>query len=122
MSQPLDPHDVDAWNEGESEYSWGSGLFPPGISAGDGQISNQDDFGDNMKPRTNKIGDKRDNYARAVADRRTDSTDPESNRDFTALGNEDRYGKQPPLIRTKPQRNSNQLQDKEIPSKAPRSW
>ena len=100
----MDPNDLDSL-EGESEYTWGYGLFPPGIADNEGQLEHQDDFGDNLDPQTNKIGDVSDNYARAVADRRTDPTDPDSNRDFTSLGNPDRFGAQPPLVRAQPQEN-----------------
>lgn len=105
VTVPLDPNrDYD----GESEYCWGPGLFPPGIANGEGQSRQQDDFGDNLPHQTPKIGDADDNYARAVADRRTDPTDPDSNRDFETLGNPDRYGGAPPLVRAQPQPNRSQ--------------
>lgn len=109
MSRPLDPSDESIY-DGPSEYGWGAGLFPPGIANGEGQSRQQDDFGVNMIPprSRDKAGDQSDNYARAVADRRTDSTDPDSNRDFESLGNPDRFGGQPELVRAKPQPNKSQ--------------
>lgn len=98
----MDPTDI---GDGPSEYSWGPGLFPPGIADNEGQRQYQDDFGDNLIPQTQKIGDSSDNYARAVADRRTDPTDPDSNRDFESCGNPDRFGANPPLVRAETQRN-----------------
>jgi hypothetical protein len=103
MRRPLDPN---AEFDGNSEYSWGPGLFPPGIADNEGQRRQQDDFGNNLVPQTNPIGDSRDNYARAVADRRTDSTDGNSQRDFETLGNPDRYGGQPPLVQARTERNA----------------
>ena len=96
MTRPLDPN---AEFDGNSEYSWGAGIYPPGIARNEGQSRVQDDFGDNMIPQTNKIGSHNDNYARMVADRRTDPTDPDSNRDFETYGNPDRYGANPELVR-----------------------
>lgn len=119
MTQPMDPNDFDAF-EGPSEYSWGRGLFPPGIANNEGQTKLQEDFGDALP--FNKIGDARDNYARAVADRRTDSTDPDSTRDFSALGNCDRYGASPPLIREEPQPNRPAHPKGHPPAKTPRKW
>lgn len=107
MPRPLDPNS-DALYDGNSEYSWGPGMFPPGIADGEGQSRQQDDFGDNLIPRTAKIGARDDNYARAVADRRTDPTDPESNRDFECLGNPDRFGGQPPLVQAPTETNRSQ--------------
>lgn len=98
----LDPNDIP---DGPSEYSWGPGLFPPGIANNEGQSRYQDDFGDNLRPNVNSIGAHDDNYARAVADRRTDSTDPTSGRDFETAGNPDRFGAAPPLVRANPQEN-----------------
>lgn len=100
----MDPNDLDSL-EGESEYTWGKGIFPPGIAENEPQRAHQDDFGDNLYPRTNIVGDFDDNYARAVADRRTDPTDPDSGRDFNALGNPDRYGGQPALVQGETQSN-----------------
>lgn len=105
MSQPMDPNRLP---DGESEYGWGAGLFPPGIAAGEGQKKQQDDFGANMKPPVKPIGAHNDNYARAVADRRTDSTDPNSNRDFECYGNTDRYGANPALVQADTQKNVSQ--------------
>lgn len=101
----MDPNDLNSLEGEDSEYTWGYGLFPPGIADNEGQLEHQDDFGDNLDPQTNKIGDVSDNYARAVADRRTDPTDPDSNRDFNSAGNPDRFGGQPPLVRDTPQPN-----------------
>lgn len=111
MSQPLDPNDLS--DDGPSEYGWGPGLFPPGIANNEGQSRQQDDFGINMVPPRlrDKAGDASDNYARAVADRRTDPTDPESGRDFETLGNPDRFGGQPPLVRAQPQPNRSRRQE-----------
>lgn len=116
--QPLDPNNL---ADGPSEYGWGAGLFPPGIADNEGQRHPQDDFGDNLIPQTNRIGAHNDNYARMVADRRTDSLDPDSNRDFETLGNPDRYGGAPPLVRDKPQPNRSQRT--ELPQKRlERKW
>lgn len=105
MTQPLDPNNFNDADMGPSEYSWGPGMFPPGIANGEGQTLGQDDFGDNLRPQMPKPGDITDNYARAVADRRTDPTDAESTRDFEALGNPDRFGGGPKLVKAKPQPN-----------------
>jgi len=99
MTQPLDPNRA---FDGGSEYSWGRGLFPPGIANGEGQQQQQADFGEHMVPVTNPIGAHNDQYARMVADRRTDAMDEESTRDFESLGNPDRYGAAPPLVRETP--------------------
>lgn len=89
---PRDPNLTNA----ESEFGWGPGMFPPGVADTAGP-----DFGERhgirSTPTTNQ-----DNYARTVADRRTDPTDPTSERDFKALGNPDRFGAQPPLVRSRP--------------------
>lgn len=119
MKQPLDPNNLD--NPDGGEYSWGPGLFPPGIANNEGQSSAQDDFGLNMVPPTKGIGSSNDNYARAVADRRTDVTDPESNRDFETLGNVDRYGANPPLVQAKPKPNVSQHQTPPQ-NTTPRKW
>ena len=108
MSEPMDPT---CFDDGPTEYSWGAGIFPPGIADNEGQRNPQDDFGENQIPRTNPIGDVDDTWAKAVADRRTDSTDPESGRDFETYGNPDRYGAQPPLVRARPQPNISQNND-----------
>lgn len=120
MTVPMDPNDLA--DDGPTEYSWGAGNFPPGIANGEGQSRQQDDFGKNMAVQTAPIGDSQDNYARAVADRRTDPTDPESTRDFEALGNPDRYGGQPPLIRSEPQPNKSEFVDTEVPQRVERKW
>ena len=108
MSRPLDPN---AEFDGPSEYCWGTGMFPPGIADNEGQSRMQDDFGSNLYPQTNPIGAHDDNYARAVADRRTDPTDPDSNRDFETYGNPDRYGAGPALVKAEPQPNVCQRQE-----------
>lgn len=108
MTQPMDPNNLP---DGESEFGWGAGLFPPGIANNEGQTFGQDDFGANMKPPVKPIGAHNDNYARAVADRRTDSTDPNSNRDFEELGNPDRFGGAPPLVKAPVQPNISQHPD-----------
>ncbi|AYN58052.1 hypothetical protein HWB90_gp087 [Mycobacterium phage Fowlmouth] len=105
MTQPMDPND---YPDDSSEYGWGPGIFPPGIADNEGQRLKQDDFGANLPYQTEPIGDARDNYARAVADRRTDSTDPTSGRDFESLGNPDRFGAQPPLVQGQPEANKSQ--------------
>jgi hypothetical protein len=101
MSTPLDPSQLP---DGPSEYSWGKGMFEPGIADGEGQDKQQDNFGANMYP-PQYMGNSRDNYARLVADKRTDPTDPTSNRDFMSLGNPDRYGGSLPLVQAEPQPN-----------------
>ena len=118
MTQPLDPNDPSVY-DGPSEMSWGKGIFPPGIANNEGQSKPQEDFGDALN--FNKIGDARDNYARAVADRRTDTTDPGSGRDFNALGNTDRYGASPPLVREDPVPNKSQRREWP-PAQTPRKW
>ena len=109
-STPLDPNDMP---DGPSEFGWGPGMFPPGIANNEGQRHAQDDFGANMVPPRlrDKAGDQSDNYARAVADRRTDSTDPESGRDFETLGNPDRYGPAKPLVQGQTQKNVSHRQE-----------
>ena len=118
MPRPLDPN---AEFDGNSEYSWGPGLFPPGVAENEGQTGPQDDFGDNMHPQTEKVGSHNDNYARMVADRRTDPTDPDSGRDFESLGNPDRFGGNPPLVRANPERNKS-LRREPPPSRLERKW
>lgn len=97
----MNPDDIP---DGGSEYDWGPGMFPPGVADGEGQHKMQDNFGANMIPPQHE-GAINDNFARAVADRRTDPTNPESNRDFECYGNPDRYGAQPPLVQADPQAN-----------------
>ena len=103
MTNPIDPYDES--DLGASEFDYGGGMFPPGIADGEGQSRHQDDFGNNLVPGTPYIGDASDNYARAVADRRTDPTDPNSNRDFESYGNPDRFGPGDKLVKAKPQPN-----------------
>lgn len=118
MKQPMDPNNLD--NPPGGEYSFGPGLFPPGVANNEGQSASQDDFGGHMVPPT-RGGDKTDNYARAVADRRTDTTDPESGRDLNTLGNVDRYGAAPPLVYAKPQPDVSQKQDPPV-NQTVRKW
>ena len=116
----LDPLDLP---DGGSEYDYGPGMFAPGIANGEGQRRQQDDFGQNMFPPMfrDQAGHHDDNYARAVADRRTDSTDPESGRSFDTCGNTDRFGAAPPLVRADPEPNRNQRV--ELPkAKTVRRW
>lgn len=113
MSRDPSPFDIATGDDDESEFGWGAGIFPPGVAGGEGQRFQQDDFGANL-PRTTagEPGTRnRDNYARMVADKRTDSTDPESSRDFESLGNTDRYGAQPPLVRADTKPNKSQRQE-----------
>lgn len=119
MTTPMDPNNLN--NLGNSEFSWGPGLFPPGIANNEGQTKQQDDFGANMKPAVNADGATLfDNYARAVADRRTDPCDPESNRDFETLGNVDRFGANPALVQADPQPNVPDIIDI-VQNKTPRA-
>lgn len=101
--------DPDNLPDGSSEYGWGAGMFQPGIANGEGQRRQQDDFGANMYPPQDRMknGAENDNYARAVADRRTDATDPDSGRDFETAGNPDRYGAAPELVQATPEPNVN---------------
>ena len=109
MSQPLDPNDVP---EMASEYGWGPGIFQPGIAKNEGQRFGQADFGIHMVPSTAGAPSSDDNYARAVADRRTDPTSPLSTRNFECLGNPDRYGGQPPLVQAEPQPDMSENPDR----------
>lgn len=104
MTAPMDPNELE---DGPTEFDYGPGMFAPGVARNEGQRHPQDDFGQDygaygLGAQGNT---EEDNFARAVADRRTDSTDPESGRDFDSLGNPDRYGGQPPLVRAEPQPN-----------------
>jgi hypothetical protein len=113
MTQPMDPNDENLSDE--SEYGWGLGIFPPGVANNDAQRREQGDFGANYGPQglaANGLGSD-DIYAQAVADRRTDPCDPDSQRDFGALGNPDRYGANPPLVREEPQSTQSQGRDRE---------
>lgn len=122
MKPANEPHSHEIIDDDEgTEFGYGPGLFEPGIANNEGQTYPQDDFGDNLFPRTPNIGGSEDAYAQAVADRRTDTTDAESNRDFESLGNPDRYGAQPPLVRAKTQRNINRRKEIE-PSELKRKW
>ena len=119
MSAPLDP---DQPFDGPSEFSWGRGLFPPGIASNEAQANSQADFGEHMIPVTNPIGAHNDQYARMVADRRTDATDVDSARDFESLGNPDRYGAAPPLVRETPVPDVCQRQEPQPIPKVTRKW
>ena len=121
MKQPMDPASNSTF-DGPSEFCWGTGMFPPGIANNEGSTDSQDDFGLNMVPPTKGVGSINDNYARAVADRRTDVTDPNSDRSFSDLGNTDRYGAAPPLVRSKPQPNVSQRQNPPEDTFSPRKW
>lgn len=120
MSTPLDPDNLP---DGNSEYCWGEGMFPPGIANGEGQSRQQDDFGINMIPPNirEKSGAYNDNYARLVADRRTDPTDPDSGRDFETTGNPDRFGAAPPLVRADTEPNINKRYEPP-PNRLERKW
>jgi hypothetical protein len=111
MTQPMDPFNPP---DDESEYGFGPGLFPPGIANNEGQTFAQDDFGANMRPPVKPIGAHNDNYARMVADRRTDPCDPNSNRDFETCGNPDRYGGNPPLVKAPTEPNVSQREDRPL--------
>ena len=115
------PMDPDELGDGPTEFGWGGGMFPPGIAAGEGQSNGQDDFADPYPDILPKAGDESDNYARAVADRRTDPTDPDSGRDFESLGNPDRFGGQPPLVRAPAQPNQSYREPLED-QKLERKW
>lgn len=94
MTLPLDPSGA----VGESEMSWGPGLFPNKNSNfgknGSGRGSSAIPF-----PETEPIDD---NFQKAVAARRTDSTvgDETDEQMMIAEGNPDRFGAQPPLVQT----------------------
>ena len=110
---PMDPNEIDLSEE--SEYGYGLGLFPPGVANNIGQKQEQGDFGENYPTQglsANGLGSD-DIYAIAVADRRTDPVDPTSTRDFSELGNPDRYGAQPPLVREPPKSTKSQRRDRE---------
>ena len=92
MTRPMEP----GGTPGPSEYSWGAGLVNPSI------VTGQPNYGEDLP--FPEADDVHDNWAKAVADRRTDSTDVDSNRDFTTLGNPDRYGGQPALIKESPKK------------------
>jgi len=113
MSTPLDPSNLP---DGNSEYCWGSGIFPPGIASNIGQQNQQDDFGEDYPSQglqakhsggyENPItGSGPDGYALAVAARRTDTLDSDSPIDFEIEGNVDRYGPNPALVQEPPQPN-----------------
>lgn len=102
----MDPKNLDCY-DGPSEFCWGKGLVPPGVAQNEAQRRAQADFGAGYPQLESRIGSADDDWARMVADKRTDTTDPDSNRDFEVLGNQDRYGGQPAMIQepTVPNRN-----------------
>lgn len=109
---PMDPSDYGG--DGPTEFSWGAGLVPPNQNV---------DFGENYAtqglrsdPPTHD-----DIWAQAVAERRTDSTDPESMADLRELGNMDRYGKNPPLVRECEPSMESQAPEIEF-NETPRGW
>ncbi len=72
---------------GSSEMSWGEGMFPDEAKNFAG-----------IAPGTD-VTDDYDQYRSAVAERRTDSTDPTSVASLADKGNPDRFGGQPALVR-----------------------
>jgi hypothetical protein len=95
MTAPMDPNNLP---DDETEFGYGPGMFAPGVASNEGQSRIQDDFADPYKDIIPDGEGEDAIFARAVADRRTDPTDPTSGRDFETLGNPDRYGGQPPLV------------------------
>ena len=89
MTLPIDP----SAELGPSEFSHGPGLFP----------NQQSNFQAGKTPFP-EIEPGYDNYRKLVMERRVDSTvADESEEDLmVALGNPDRFGGQPPLVRTLP--------------------
>lgn len=110
MTAPLDPLNPP---DDETEFGYGPGMFAPGVANNEGQSREQGDFGENYGNQglARKGGTDEDNFARAVADRRTDPTDPDSGRDFESCGNPDRFGPQPPLVRAEPESTRSQRRD-----------
>ena len=94
MTRPMEPGST----PGASEYSWGAGMVNPTVP------TEQPNYGEDLP--FPEATDVHDNWAAAVADRRTDSTDADSNRDYSSLGNPDRYGGQPALVQEQPRRQS----------------
>ena len=88
------PRDPTVESDGGSEYDYGKGIVNPSHLG-------QPDYGSrgNGHP---LLPSEEENFNNAVADRRTDSTDPGSTRDFATAGNPDRYGPNPALIKEKP--------------------
>ena len=75
----------------ESEFSFGPGMVPhPDRSV------RRDDVPVPLPPTG---GTRRDQLAQLWAERRTDSTNPNSSADLFVYGNPDRFGGQPPLVR-----------------------
>lgn len=104
MTAPMDPNELE---DGPTEFSYGPGMFQPGIANNEGQSAQQDDFGadyGHLGLARNGLTEE-DQYARLVADRRTDPTDPDSGRDFETCGNPDRFGPNPPLVQADPEPN-----------------
>lgn len=112
MTRPIyDPNNLP---DGPSEFSWGLGLFPPGVANNLGQSNPQDDFGANYASQGLAAVDPPDGYALMTAMKRTDTLDPDSEIDFETEGNLDRYGPNPPLIRQEPQPNTPWFEEFEI--------
>lgn len=107
-----DPNDIR--DDGPTEFSWGAGLHPPTANI---------DFGENYPNQGLKANGPTDDelWARKVAERRTDTTDPESVADLHELGNMDRYGKNPPLVRECAPSTESQAPDIEF-NQTPRDW
>ena len=87
MTLPLDP----SQEAGESEFSWGPGMFPhPDSNFQSGRLPFPEDVPID------------DNHRIAVARRRSDSTvgDETDNDLMFVKGNPDRFGGQPALVRT----------------------
>lgn len=85
MSTPMRP----GGEPGESEFSFGPGMVP-------NQSRVAELEGANGIP-TGRVG--QDLVNEMWADHRTDTTDPTSVANYEDLGNPDRYGGQPPLVR-----------------------
>ena len=76
---------------GESEFSLGPGM----VAHPDRKVV-RDDLPVPLPPTG---GTRRDQLAQIWAERRTDTTNPNSSADLFVYGNPDRYGGQPPLVR-----------------------
>lgn len=119
MSHPLDPNNPP---DGPSEFSWGIGLFPPGVANNIGQSSPQADFGADYASQGLAAVNPPDGYALAVAMRRMDTLDPAAEIDFEVEGNVDRYGPGPELVREPVQSNVPWWEEFEIlPNETPRA-
>lgn len=111
MTAPMDPNELE---DGPTEFSYGPGMFAPGTASNEGQSREQGNFGQYAYPPIDSMEGDDANFARAVADRRTDPCDPNSGRSFETLGNPDRYGAQPPLIRADPESIKSQRRDNPV--------